>query len=195
MGLLSEYRFGRSGLAVQAGWLAEAQAAVGGRPGGAFGEIAADTVIAGLSAHRALSAGWHLLAGAHAGLSRPEMRRRGMVRGLSALWTGSFDVGLIGEDVDRAGGRLALRLSQPLRVEAGRAELRWVLGRTSDGGVMVEEAVLDLDPSGRQLDLEVVYARPLVGGEAHLAAIATRDAGHVRGEYKAALLTRYRRSF
>ena len=194
-GVLSEYRLGRSGLAVQAGWLAEAEAALGGRPGGAFGEIAADTVIAGLSAHRALSAGWRLLAGAHAGLSRPGMRRRGMVRGLSALWTGSFDVGLVGEDVDRAGGRLALRLSQPLRVEAGRAELRWVSGRTPDGGVTVEEAAVDLDPSGRQLDLEAVYARPLAGGEAHLAAIATRDAGHVRGEYEAALLTRYRRSF
>lgn len=118
-----------------------------------------------------------------------------MVRGMSALRTGSFAVGLIGEEVDRAGGRLAVRLSQPLRVEAGDMRLRWVSGRTPDGGVTVEEATLDLEPSGRQLDLELVYARPLAGGEAHLAAIASRDAGHVRGEHEAALLARYRLAF
>ena len=194
-GVLTEYRFGRSGLAAQAGWLAESQAAVGGRASGAFGEIAADTVVAGLSASRRLGEGWSLVASAHAGMSRAEMRRQGMVRDLSALWTGSFAAGLVGEDIGRAGSRLALRVSQPLRVEAGRADLRWVSGRTPDGQVAVEEAALDLEPSGRQLDLELIWSRPWAGGEAHLAAIASRDAGHVRGEREAALLMHYRRSF
>ena len=194
-GALTEYRPDRSGLAMQLGWLAEAEAVVGGRPGGAFGGIAADTVIAGLSAHRALSGGWHLLASTHAGMSRARVRRDGMVRRLSPLWTGSYSVGLVRDAVDRSGGQLAFRLAQPLRVEAGTARLRWVSGRTPGGRVTVEETVLDLEPSGRQLDVELAYSSQWAGGRLHLAGIATRDAGHVRGEHDAVLLTRYTHSF
>ena len=192
-GALMEYRFGRSGLAVQAGWLAEAKAAVGGRPSGAFGEIAADSVIAGLSAHRSVGAGWTLLASAHAGTSHAKMREHGMVRDPSVLWTGSFALGLVGGD--RTGGQLGFRLSQPLRVESGHAQFRWVSGRTPDGRVTVDEAALDLEPSGRQLDMELAYSRPWAGGRAHLAGIVTRDARHVRGEHETALLMRYSQSF
>ncbi len=194
-GAVVEYRFGRSGLAVQAGWLAETEAVVGARPSGAFGEMAADSVIAGLSAHRSLGAGWTFLASAHAGMSHPETQGRGMVRDASVLWTGSFALGLVGERVDRAGEQWALRLSQPLRVEAGQARLRWVSGRTPDERVEVEEVVLDLAPSGRQWDVELSWSRPWAGGRAHLAGIVTRDAGHVRGEHEAALLARYRLAF
>ncbi len=196
-GVLMEYRLGGggAGLAMQAGWLAEAEAAVGVRPSGAFGALRADSVIAGLSAHRGLGDGWSLLASAHVGTSRVEHPRRGMVQDMSALRTGSLAVGLIGEEIDHAGGRLAVRLSQPLRVEAGQARVRWVSGRTPDGGVTAESALLDLEPSGRQFDFELVYARPWAGGEAHLAAIATHDAGHVRDEHEAALLARYRHPF
>lgn len=194
-GVLTEYRFGNSGLAVQAGWLAEADAAVGSRPRGAFGTLASDSVIAGLSAHRRLGAGWTLLASGHAGMSHPESSGRGMIRDVSALWTGSFSVGLIGQEVGPAGGKLALRLSQPLRLEAGRAQFRWVSGRTPDGNVTVERAALDLEPSGRQLDLELAYSRSWAGGLAHLAGIASRDAGHIRGKHETALLIRYSRSF
>ncbi len=195
-GVLAEYRFGDAlmpGLSVQAGWLAEPRGLVGSRPRGAFGALEADTVMAGLSAHRRLDDRWKLLASAHAGMSRGEVSGHGMVRDVSALRTGAFALGLLGEDV--GGGRLGVRLAQPLRVEAGRARLRWVSGRTVDGQAMVEQADLDLEPSGRQLDLELNWSRPLAGGEAHMAAIASRDAGHVRGEHEAMLLMRWRRAF
>ena len=194
-GALAEYRFGVSGLAMQAGWLAEAERLVGSRPSGAFGQLGGNTGMAGLSAYRHLGNGWGLLASVHAGTSRAEVRRRGMMHNPSALWTSSFAFGLIGNEIDRSGGRLAFRLSQPLRVEAGQAGLRWVSGRTADGQVKIEHAALDLEPSGRQLDLEVTYSRPWAGGRAHLAAIASRDAGHVNGENDAALLMRYSRTF
>lgn len=197
-GVLVEYRIedsGSAGFAVQAGWLSEAERLVGSRPSGAFGELAAGTGAMGLSAHREFVDGWSLLASAHAGMSRAEVRRYGMLREPSTLWTGSFALGLVGGEIDRAGGRLAVRLSQPLRVEAGDAQLRWVSGRTPDGQVEVEQATMDLEPSGRQLDLEMIYSRLWAGGSAHLAAIASRDAGHVRGENEAALLMRYSRTF
>ena len=194
-GALTEYRFGDSGLAMQAGWLAEAERIVGSRPSGAFGQLGGNTGMAGLSAYRHLGNGWGLLASAHAGTSRAEVRRRGMMHNPSALWTSSFALGLIGDEIDRSGGRLAFRLSQPLRVEAGQAGLRWVSARTAAGQVKIEHAAFDLQPSGRQLDLEVTYSRPWAGGRAHLAAITSRDAGHVDGEDDAALLMRYNRMF
>ena len=193
VGFLTEYRFGQHGLAVQGGWLAEAEAVVGGRPSGAFGEVVADSVIAGLSAHRSLGAGWTLLVSAHTGMSHAETQRHGMVRHASALWTGSFALGLVRPD--RAGGLLGFRLSQPLRIEAGQAQLRWVSGRTPEGRVEVEEDALDLVPSGRQLDVELTWSRPWSNGRAHLAGTLTRDAGHVRGEHDAALMARYSHSF
>ena len=194
-GALTEYRFGASGLAMQAGWLVEAERLLGSRPSGAFGELGGNTGMAGLSTYRQLGNGWGLLASAHAGTSRAEVRRRGMMQNSSALWTSSFALGLIADEIDRAGGRLAFRLSQPLRVEAGQARLRWISGRTADGQVKIEHAVIDLEPSGRQLDLEVTYSRPWAGGRAHLAAIASRDAGHVDGRNDAALLMRFSRMF
>ncbi|MCY3703607.1 MAG: S8 family serine peptidase [Rhodospirillales bacterium] len=194
-GVLAEYKFGRSGLAAQVGWLAEAEATVGSRPSGAFGEIAADTVIVGLSAHGVLSSGWHVLASAYAGTSNTRIRRDGMVHDLSPLLSGSFATAFVGNDIGHAGGRLAFRVSQPLRVEAGHAQLRWVSGRTTDGRVTVEDAVLDLEPSGRQLDVELTYSRPWAVGWVHLACIVTRDKGHAHGEHDAALLTRYSHSF
>ncbi len=197
-GALTEYRFGAladSGLSLQAGWMSEANGAVGSRPDGAFGEFHTGTILTGLSASRRLSGSWTVLGSAHAGVHRTDSRRRGIVRGISGLWSGAFAVGVVGRDVARSGDRLAFRLSQPLRVETGRVELRWASGRSPDGQVELERADLGLEPSGRQLDLEVAYSRPWAGGRAHMAAIASRDAGHVAGEGEVSIVARYSRQF
>lgn len=197
-GALTEYRFGglgNSGLWLQAGWLSEANGAVGSRPDGAFGEFGTGTILTGLTASRRLGGDWTLLGTAHAGVHRTDSLRQGIVRGVSGLWSGAFAVGVVGRDVGRSGDRLAFRLSQPLRVEAGRVQLRWVSGRSPDGRVELEQADLSLEPSGRQLDLEVAYSRPWAGGRAQMAAIASHDAEHVAGEREVSILARYSRRF
>ena len=197
-GALTEYRFGGladSGLSLQAGWMSEANGAVGSRPEGAFGEFGTGTILTGLTASRRLGGNWTLLGSAHAGVHRTDNLRQGIVRGVSGLRSGAFGVGVVGRDVRRSGDRLAFRLSQPLRVEAGRARLRWVSGRSPDGRVEIERADLGLEPSGRQLDLEVAYSRPWAGGSAHMAAIASQDAGHVAGEREVSVVARYIRRF
>ena len=156
---------------------------------------AAPFVTGGLPAHGVMTSGWHMLASAHAGMCLTRIQRDGMVHDLSRLWTGSFATGLVGNDIGHTGGRLAFRVPQPLRVEAGHARLRWISGRTPDGRVTVEGTILDLAPAGRQLDVELTYSRPWADGRAHLVCIVTRDTGHVRGEHNSALLTRYSRSF
>ena len=197
-GALAEHRFGGladSGLSLQAGWMSEANGAVGSRPDGAFGEFRTGTFLTGLTASRRLSANWTLLGSAHAGVHRTDNLRQGIVRGVSGLRSSAFAVGLIGQDVARSGDRLALRMSQPLRVEAGHAQLRWVSGRSPDGQVELKQADLGLEPSGRQLDLEVAYSRPWEGGRAHVAAIASDDAGHAEGEREVSIVARYSRRF
>ena len=195
-GALTEYRFGGladSGLSLQAGWMSEANGALGSRPNGAFGEFGTGTVLTGLSASRRLSGSWTALGSAYAGMHRTDSRRQGIVRRVSGLWSSTFAVGVVGRDVAGSGDRLAFRLSQPLRVEAGRARLRWVSGRSPDGRVELEQADLSLEPSGRQLDLEVAYSRPWADGRARMAAIASNDAGHVGGEQEVSIVARFSR--
>ena len=197
-GALAEYGFGGlvdSGLSLQAGWIREANGAVGSRPDGAFGEFRTGTILTGLTAYRRLSGNWTLLGSAHAGLHRTDNLRQGIVRGVSGLWSSAFAFGAVGQDVTRSGDRLAFRLSQPLRVEAGRAQLRWVSGRSPDGEVELEQADPGLEPSGRQFDLEVAYSRPWAGGQVHMAAIASQDASHVDGQEDVAIVARYSLQF
>ena len=197
-GALIEYGFGGlvdSGLSLQAGWMSEANGAVGSRPDGAFGEFRTGTILTGLTAFHRLNGNWTLLGSAYAGRHRTDNLRQGIVRGVSGLWSSAFAVGVIGQDVGRSGDRLAFRLSQPLRVEAGHAQLRWVSGRSPDGQVEFEQADLGLEPSGRQLDLEVAYSRPWAGNQFHMAAIASQEAGHVRDEQEVSIVARYSRQF
>ena len=197
-GALAEFRVRNdflAGIAVQAGWLTESQRLAGSRPNGAFGELGADTIFAGVSAHKRIGDRWTMLGSAHAGLSRTGAQYHGMLHDLSALWTSTFAFGLIGEGVRYTQDRLAFRLSQPLRVEAGDARFHWASGRTRDRQVRMEETTLDLEPSGRQLDLELTYSRPWKGGKAHLATLFSRHAGHSRGRHDFALLMRYHRNF
>lgn len=183
------------GVALQAGWLWEPGSLMGSRPQGAFGGLRGQTGFAGLAAHARLGDRWMAFAAAHAGWSRPQVEGAGLLRGVSALRTSSFELGatrqgFLGED-----GRLSLRLSQPLRVESGHAALRWAAGRTRHRQLLTEQARLNLEPSGRQLDLELAYRRPWAGGWADLATIATRDAQHTRGARELTLLFRYHRAF
>ena len=197
-GALAEYRFGglvESGLSLQAGWMTEANGAVGSRTDGAFGELRTGTLLSGLTAFHRLSGNWTLLGSAYAGVHRTDDLRQGIMRGVSGLWSSAFAAGVIGRDVGRSGDRLAFRLSQPLRVEAGHAELRWVSGRSSDGEVELQQADLGLEPSGRQFDLEAAYSRPWAGGQVHMATIASQDAGHVGGDQEVSILARYSRRF
>ena len=197
-GLLAEYRLhwpDAADASLQLGWLAEAERVLGQRTRGAFGDFAGGTAFLGLSAGRRLNDVWTLLGSAHLGLSQAAARYQGMLRNPSALWTSAFSLGISGDGVTGAQDRLALRLSQPLRVEAGHAQLRWVSGRTPQRQLHIEQARLGLTPSGRQLDLELTYSRPWAGGRAYFATVVARDTGHVRGEHDVALLMRYQAEF
>ena len=196
-GVLAEYWFdtgARAGVAVQAGWLTELRQLAGGRARGAFGEMGAATGFTGLAGRYSLNNKWTALGSVHAGLIRPHLEQQGMLRDLSVLWASAFDLGIIGENLVQARDRLALRVSQPLRVEQGEGRFSWASGRTWDQQILFEHATVKLEPSGRQLDLELIYSRPWKAGRVHLGALATRQHGHTRGEHDFALFLRYNRN-
>ncbi len=198
IGMLTEYRLAdttSTRVSVQAGWMKEPSRLIGSRPIGAFGDLGTGTGFMGISARRWVTDRWTALASAYAGLSHAEIQNPGILHDVSALRSSAFSVGLVGDSIIRTRDRLAIRLAQPLRVESGNMDVRWVSGRTRDRQARVETATLDLEPSSRQLDLELTWARPWKEGHVHMAALTSRNAGHARSEDDMALLIRYKRNF
>ena len=73
-----------------------------------------------------------------------------------------------------------LSVSQPLRIEDGRARLSVPEGRTRDGQVVRRPQSADLVPSGRQIEVAVQWRRPLaVGAELRLGGSWTRQRNHI----------------
>ena len=98
---------------------------------------------------------------------------------VSALPSSSFGLGVARRDLAAAGDRVVLAVSQPLRVEAGDAEIDRPLGRTVDGRIVRRREQIGLSPAGRELDLEVGYRLPLAGaGELSLNWLTRVQPGH-----------------
>ncbi len=210
LGAVLEYQFtGRvragaaSGLALQVGWLREPKRLMGSRTQGAFGALNGGTGFAGMSAHARISSRWSVFAATHLGWSHPQVAGQGLLQDVSPLVSSAFSVGMAGGKFWRRDDRLSLRVSQPLRVEAGHAAFRWAAGRTRDRQVRLREATLNLAPSARQLDVELAYALPVGAtgpgeqrtGALNLAALASHHPNHSRTATEYALLFRYQQTF
>ena len=119
-----------SPLGLRGGWVGEREAMLGSVAGGAFGRLAAGSTFVGIDGSAALGA-WRLGAGAEVG-TVDGAGHGGMIADVSPLTTSAF--GLRAERPLAGAGTLTLSLSQPLRVEAGRAYVspfRWAARRTA----------------------------------------------------------------
>lgn len=185
-GVLEFQAGGRArGAAFSAGLLREPERLAGSRLRGAFGGGGGRSWFAGASAHWPLAGargGLRGFASLHAGYTRAAPRagasQSAMLSWQAPLWSSAWAVGVSRRAVLAQRDQLSLRLSQPLRVERGRAALRWVSGRNGNGSLHIERAELPLSPSGRQLEAELSYARDLAGGMLHISALGTRHPGH-----------------
>lgn len=184
-GVLEFQAGGRTrGAALSAGLLREPERLAGSRLRGAFGGGGGRSWFAGASAHGPLAGargGLRGFASLHAGYTRAARAgasQSAMLSWQAPLWTSAWAVGVARRGVLAQRDQLSLRLSQPLRVERGRAALRWVSGRNGNGALHMERAELPLAPSGRQLEAEISYARDLAGGMLHISALGTRHPGH-----------------
>lgn len=197
-GVVVEFTTGKgeqSGIGFQFGILQEPNGLIGSHSSGAFGGLNATTGFAGVSVHKTTESQWKLMANLYGGVSRTGASQRGMLRDITSLAMSSFDAGVVKNGIFLRGDRLAVRLSQPLRVESGQARIRWASGRSRDRQVRIEEEQISLVPTSRQLDLEFNYQRSWRKGNLNLATIASRGKGHSRGKNDITLLMRFDRSF
>ena len=147
---------------------------------GAFGGLSSSLVYAGLGGATRLGA-WTVSAEAEAGIARAQAER-GLIAGVSPLATSAY--GVSAERAFEAGKqRLRFSVSQPLRVEGGRARLDLPVGRTRDGSVAREVVEVPLSPSGRQVDVSADWRQRLRDGtELRLRSTASFQPGHRAGE-------------
>ena len=167
-----------SPLGLRAGWLEERESLLGSSTSGAFGALASDAVFAGIRLDGGLGE-WRMSANAEIGTVSSAVRG-GLITGISPLTTTAFSL-----HANRAfdeDGSLRLTVSQPLRVERGRASLSVPSGRTKAGEVLRSSISADVAPSGRQIDFAAQWSQPLNAGELRLGAILTRETGHRTSE-------------
>lgn len=162
-------------LGFRAGWLAERDTLLGTAADGAFGSLSADAAFAGIETGFAVGP-WRFSADAELGRAIPRLRG-GMMTRMSSLNTSAFALRATRRLTN--GGSVRVSVSQPLRVEAGRAALSVPIGRTKGGAVLRSSLTADLTPSGRQMNVSARWHHPLADfGELRFAATWMRHPGH-----------------
>ena len=144
-------------LGVRAGWIGERETLLGSVAEGAFGTLAGDTAFVGVDASTDLGR-WRIGANAELGMVAPATRG-GLLTRVSSLATSAF--ALHATRALAGSGALRFSVSQPLRVESGRASLTVPAGQTKAGAVRHSTVPADLAPSGRQMDIAGQWHRPL----------------------------------
>ena len=155
---------------------------LGTRASGALASGRAHTVFAGLAGEHALGERWSVLHTAELGMTWLAPPAASLLSEATPLLSSEAAVSLVRHSAWRPGDRLALRLTQPLRIERGQARFRHTAARRSDRRLETSGFEAELTPSGRALELGLDYRLP-VGGQMHWSASlgVTRHPGHRRG--------------
>ena len=181
-----------SSLGLRAGWVGERQTLLGTGSEGAFGNLVANSVFAGIEADAELGQ-WRIGGTAEIG-SVNARARNGMFGDVSPLVTSAFALHATRQTPE--GGAFRVSLSQPLRVENGHTQLAVPTGRTTAGEVVRSAVAVGLEPSGRQVDLALQWQHPLELGVLRLGATWSREPGHRKNaDSELILLSGWRRSF
>ena len=163
-------------LGVRVGWLGERETLLGSSSEGAFGDLEANALFAGLEADTDIGQ-WRIGGAAEIGTVNARTRG-GLFEDLSPLATSAF--ALHATRQGSQGDVVRVSLAQPLRVEDGEARLAVPWGRTTAGEVIRSAVALNAEPGGRQVDLAVQWQRPLDVGQLSLGATLSREPGHDR---------------
>lgn len=159
----------------RAGWLAEQETLLGTTATGAFGQLSADAVVTGIETTFNLDL-WQFAAAVEIGTAHPRLQG-GIIDHLSSLTTSAFAFNAT-RGLEN-GGMVQLSLSQPLRIEDGRAAFSIPVGRTKAGEVLRSAFAANFTPSGRQLDVSAGWHHPFTdGNELRVNATWTHNPGH-----------------
>ena len=172
MAMSVDKSFGHSFLSAGMSRLDEQQTLLGGRIGGALGGGGSSTLFLDVEARRELGSGWSAsLAGR---------------RGWTSFGAGKFQSEAYAFDLAKTGllessDRISLRLSQPLRIATGGfATMLPTAYNYTTGEATNSLERFSLSPSGREMDAELSYGRPVIGsGWVGGNLFMRRQPGHV----------------
>ncbi|WP_423140893.1 S8 family peptidase [Parablastomonas sp. CN1-191] len=161
---------------IGASWLHETGTVLGARIHSGLGGSGADTMLADAAAQWSPAPGWQLGGALRAGFTRAGSA--GTLQG-GTLVTSAWSLDALRSDVFAPGDSVALRLSQPLRVESGTLSFLLPIDysyETLQTGMGLR--TLSLAPQGRELDAELGWSGPLLYGQAHAGVFYRKDPGH-----------------
>ncbi|MEZ5655640.1 MAG: S8 family peptidase [Sphingobium sp.] len=161
-------------LTLSASLLDEPDSMLGARLAPFFGVTGSQTVLTDASAAFALPHRWALNLAARRGWTRATQGGSADIRTLG--WSAGIERAALLHGQDRFG----IRIAQPLRVEAGGVDA--LLPVAYDYGTQRSEwrmTRVNLSPSGREIDTELSYARPVAGGWVHFNGYWRRQPGHI----------------
>ena len=179
-------------LGVRAGWLGERRSLLGTVSKGAFGSLRGSAAFAGVQADLDLG-GWRVSGNAEIGVIRARAQG-GVFESISPLSTSAFALQATRPVAN--GGAFRVSLSQPLRVEDGRARFAFPSGRTKAGRVVRDRVTVDVEPGSRQSDWALYWWQPTDLGEFRLGTTLSSEPGHGNGaDAEVILLSSWSASF
>ncbi|MDE2411149.1 MAG: S8 family serine peptidase [Sphingomonadales bacterium] len=178
VGVALDRDFGSWRLAAGANWLTEQHSVLGARFAEGLIGGGADSLFADAGAQWSFAPSWRLGGNWRGGYTAA--RTGGLNAGGTRLFSTAWSLDLAREGLFQQTDSLALRMSQPLRVESGglRVNLpvdysyatlqsRWQTG------------TLSLSPTGREIDGELAWRGDFVGGTAGASLFYRRNPGHI----------------
>lgn len=153
-----------NGLSLQAGAVHESDGFLGARLKGALGRAQSMTTFVGANGKWRLANDWQLLTSAYFGYTRQQVLGSSLLNADGAILSSAFSIGTMRTSIWHDNDSLGLRLSQPLRVESGKMQLRNPVGRTKYGKIITQRHELNLSPTGRNIQAEVAYHHPYSNG-------------------------------
>ncbi len=174
-------RFGPLWTSLDGTWLGERDTVLGARLGDSLGSPRATSWFADAAARVEAGAGWSLGGSVRQGWTSATARLG--IDGAGLIRTSAWSADLGKDGVLGAHDTLGLRVAQPLRVSGGGIDYRlpswWDYASSSVGGWANQR--LNLAPTGRELDMEARYARPVGAGEVSTNLFWRRDPGNYAG--------------
>ncbi len=161
--------------------LVEGGTFLGARSSGAFGQTGrTSSNFTTLLGRYDLAADLSLEGSYTRGSTRLAGARTGLLSDWGTIETDAMSLGLIKRDLFSDGDAVGLLISQPLRVSKAEATLNVPVGRDLEGNVERRSKRVSVTPSGRELDLQLAYARPIAsGGTVASYILYQHEPGHI----------------
>ena len=160
-GSLLEYALWSPTLSInlQRGFISEDDSLLGATLGQSLGQVKnSGTEFFGLNGHVQLNSKWQGIFAVYRGTTESGLTEgEGLFNLDKSINSNSWSLGLNSSPDWQTDDRLSISLHQPLRVQSGQGSLQLATGRSVDRQVTYETINFDLQPQGREQQLELLY--------------------------------------